>query len=203
MVWWPSKVRRGVALAASALALLAMHGVASAHDDPIVTVRVMCNGFNVLDIDAVLGEISDTANLSVDRPVHGVSEIEAWVKEQMDHDLRIEIMDIGSPQRLPDGYTLTWTARFSRADWRQAGIGSREVTNAITIHNGRITDWNASFASPGGEAPQTQPSSPAIDQPSVNSGIPELLGVPVTLLLVILVLTLAGVWMSRRWMRRA
>src|ERR1700738_3065626 len=69
--------------------LLASSGVALAHDDPIVTVRVLCNGFNVLDMDAVLGEIStNSATLSVDRPVTGASEIEAWVREQMDHDLR-------------------------------------------------------------------------------------------------------------------
>src|SRR6266851_2245883 len=113
----------------SLLAALGLSGVALAHDDPIVTVRILCNGFNVLDMDAVLGEISGSATLSVDRPVHGANEIEAWVKEQMDHDLRIEIVDIGTPQRLPDGYTLSWTARFSREDWRRDGITARDVSN--------------------------------------------------------------------------
>ncbi len=183
------------------LALLVLPSTALAHDDPIVTVRVLCNGFNVLDMDAVLGEISDTATLSVDRPVHGTNEIEAWVREQMDHDLRIEIVDIGSPQRLPDGYTLSWTARFSREDWRIAGITAREVTNAITIHNGRITDWNASLAPLAADAPASQAVPLAAPAPVGGSGVPELLGVPVTLLVAISVLALAGLWMTRRLVR--
>jgi len=183
------------------LAVLVLNGVAMAHDDPIVTVRILCNGFNVLDMDAVLGEISDTATLSVDRPVHGANEIEAWVKEQMDHDLRIEIVDIGSPQRLTDGYTLAWTARFSREDWRRAGISAREVTNAVTIHNGRITNWSASLASPAVAAAPLQEVAPAVPAPAVGSGPPEVRGVPVTRLLAIVVVGLAGVWMTRRFVR--
>ena len=101
--------------------------------------RILCNGFNVLDMDAVLGEISDSATLSVDRPISGGGEIQAWVREQMDHDLRIEIVDIGTPQRLTDGYTLAWTARFSREDWRRAGISAREVSNAVTIRGGKCS----------------------------------------------------------------
>ena len=61
----------------SLVTALVLNGVALAHDDPIVTVRILCNGFNVLDMDAVLGEISDSATLSVDRPVHGGTEIQA------------------------------------------------------------------------------------------------------------------------------
>ncbi|HEX8969247.1 MAG TPA: hypothetical protein VF937_15290, partial [Chloroflexota bacterium] len=71
-----------------AIAALSQPGQVSAHDDPVVTIRVLCNGFNVLDLDAVLGEISDSATLNVDRRVEGSSQIQAWVKEQMDDDLR-------------------------------------------------------------------------------------------------------------------
>src|SRR5690349_4135675 len=111
---------RNLLLALGFLAVSASLSVpAAAHDDPVVTVRILCNGFNVLDMDAVLGEISDSATITVDRSVQGRPEIEAWVKEQMDHDLRIEIVDIGIPEKLPDGYTLSWTARFSRQDWRK------------------------------------------------------------------------------------
>jgi hypothetical protein len=188
------------------MAVLVMTSVAQAHDDPIVTVRVLTNGFNVLDMDAVLGEISDTATLTVDRPVHGPNEIEAWVRDEMDHDLRIEIVDIGSPQRLADGYTLSWTARFSRADWRRSGIAAREVTNAITIHNGRITEWNASLAPLAAETPASQQIAPAVPQASVGtgsaaSGVPEVFGVPVTLVVAIVVLALGGVWITRRFVR--
>src|SRR5260370_39652258 len=136
---------------------LVVNGEALAHDDPIVTVRILCNGFNVLDMDAVLGELSDSATLSVDRPIRGASEIQAWVREQMDHDLRIEIVDIGTPQRLTDGYTLAWTARFSREDWRRAGVSSREVAHAVTIRNGRITNWTGATA----DAPASSPPAPA------------------------------------------
>jgi hypothetical protein len=186
------------------LGLLVPSGVALAHDDPIVTVRVLCNGFNVLDMDAVLGEIStSSATLSVDRPVSGATEIEAWVREQMDHDLRIEIVDIGTPQRLADGYTVTWTARFSREDWRRAGVQNREVTSAITIHNGRITEWNASLDAGTAAARPAQVPPPAVTQPSPANGPPELFGLPVTLLMAIVVLAGAGVWMARRLVHRA
>jgi hypothetical protein len=187
----------------SLVTALVLNGVALAHDDPIVTVRILCNGFNVLDMDAVLGELSDSATLSVDRPVRGGTEIQAWVREQMDHDLRIEIVDIGTPQRLTDGYTLAWTARFSREDWRRAGISAREVTNAVTIRNGRITNWTASTA----DAPAPSAPSPALSAaPNVanaprSDGAPEVLGVPLTLVLAIVVLAFAGVLLTRRLVR--
>jgi hypothetical protein len=185
------------------LIALVVNGEALAHDDPIVTVRILCNGFNVLDMDAVLGELSDSASLSVDRPIRGASEIQAWVREQMDHDLRIEIVDIGTPQRLTDGYTLAWTARFSREDWRRAGVSSREVSNAVTIRNGRITNWTASTA----DAPASSAPAPALAAaPNVsaapNSGaVPELFGVPATLLLAVVVVVGAGVLLTRRFVR--
>ena len=187
----------------SLVSALVLDGVALAHDDPIVTVRILCNGFNVLDMDAVLGEISDSATLSVDRPVYGGTEIQAWVREQMDHDLRIEIVDIGTPQRLTDGYTLAWTARFSRDDWRRAGISAREVANAVTIRNGRITNWTASTAD--APAPSAQPpalaAAPNVSAAPQGNGVPEFFGVPLTLLLAIVVVALGGVLLTRRLVR--
>jgi len=187
----------------SLVSALVLDGVALAHDDPIVTVRILCNGFNVLDMDAVLGEISDSATLSVDRPVQGGTEIQAWVREQMDHDLRIEIVDIGTPQRLTDGYTLAWTARFSRDDWRRAGISAREVANAVTIRNGRITNWTASTAD--APAPSAQPpalaAAPNVSAAPQGNGVPEFFGVPLTLLLAIVVVALGGVLLTRRLVR--
>jgi hypothetical protein len=153
----------------------------SAHDDPVVTVRVMCNGFNVLDMDAVLGEISDSATLSVDRPVHGDGQIEQWVKEQMDKDLRIEIQDIGTPDKLDDGYTLAWTARFSREDWRTAGIDSRQVSSRVVIRNGRITEWTAQMDGDPGDCTLLGSLAATTVQPRAN-GMPEVFGVPISLL---------------------
>lgn len=175
---------RGLVLLAL-LAALALPGKAAAHDDPIVTVRVMCNGFNVLDMDAVLGEISDSATLTVDRTVHGSDQIHAWVKEQMDNDLRIEIVDMGAPRPLPDGYVLSYTARFMRQDWRKAGVAVRQVSNTVVIHSGRIIEWNASFdagvPTPAAGAPSAA-VSPVMSDGGLSGAIPELFGIPVTLL---------------------
>lgn len=160
---------------------------AMAHDDPVVTVRVMCDGFNMLDMDAVLGEISDSATLSVDRQVQGLDQIEAWVKEQMDGDLRIEIIDMGTPKQLSDGYTLTWIGRFSREDWRRAGIESRDVSNRVVIHNGRITEWTANIGGgPAGEGPTIAPAAIAVTDPSGLNGVPLLFGIPVSLIVAVL-----------------
>ena len=175
---------------------------AAAHDDPIVTVRVMCNGFNVLDMDAVLGEISDSATVHVDRTVQGGAQIHAWVKEQMDQDLRIEIVDIGTPQKLPDGYTLNWTARLSRQDWRAADLGTRQASNTVVIHNGRITEWTATL-----ESGTTAPSSVAAAQPvseaaPSSGGMPEMFGIPLTLLLAVFVAVGGASFILRGALRR-
>jgi hypothetical protein len=176
---------------------------AAAHDDPVVTVRVLCNGFNVLDMDAVLGEISDSATLSVDRTVQGSAQIEAWVKEQMDDDLRIEIVDIGTPQRLPDGYTLNWTARLSRQDWRRAGLDSRQTSNTVVIHNGRITNWTAALDDGSGASQSTTGSAVTAVTPSPTGGaIPDFLGIPVTLFLGALVAIVGAALMVRGAQRR-
>jgi hypothetical protein len=161
---------------------LSVPAPAAAHDDPIVTVRILCNGFNVLDMDAVLGEISDSASISVDRAVQGRPEIEAWVREQMDHDLRIEIVDIGIPEKLPDGYTLSWTARFSRQDWRKAGMTAREAKNTVVIHNGRITQWSGLLATGSAVDAGAPVANPLPSAGVQNSGVPELFGIPLTLL---------------------
>jgi hypothetical protein len=157
----------------------------AAHDDPIVTVRILCNGFNVLDMDAVLGEISDSATITIDQRVNGRREIEAWVREQMDHDLRIEITDIGTPQKLQDGYTLSWTARFTRQDWRKAGVPERQATNSVEIRNGRITTWNGRLATANpadGGVTAAPAANPLPTGSTQTSGVPEVFGIPVTLL---------------------
>lgn len=190
---------RWVGVAVILLTLLPSRALA--HDDPIVTVRVMCNGFNVLDMDAVLGEISDSATLKVDRTVQGSAQIQAWVREQMDADLRIEIVDIGTPRKLPDGYTLSWTGRFSRHDWRQAGMESRQATNMVVIHNGRITDWTATLdaditAADAGSSTSVVPTS------QTSGGFPELFGVPVTLLLAAILAIAGGGFLVRNLVHR-
>ena len=169
--------------AALTLVVVALPVPVAAHDDPIVTVRVLCDGFNTLNQDQVLGEISaDSIKINVDRTVQGGALVQAWVKEQMDLDLRIEIVDVGTPQRLPDGYTLTWTARFSRQDWRRAGTAARLFSNSVVIHNGRITEWIASPDSAASAAGTVRPVAVAISQPvSSGGGIPELAGIPLTL----------------------
>jgi hypothetical protein len=185
------------------LALVSFPRSAAAHDDPVVTVRVMCDGFNVLDMDQVLGEISDSATIHFDRTVQGAGQVQAWVKQQMDDDLRIEIVDIGTPHRLPDGYTLSWTARFSRRDWRKAGIDTRQATNEVVIHNGRITEWTAALdsgsgAQTGGAAPVGVP----ISSTRTTDAFPEVFGIPVTLILAVALAIGGGSFVARSALRR-
>lgn len=178
-------------LLGSLLAVVCLPSNAAAHDDPIVTVRVMCDGFNRLDMDAVLGELSDAATVKLVGGVRGSTQIEDWVQQQMDQDLRIEILDIGTPQKLSDGYALTWTGRFSRQDWRQAGMSSRVVSNTVVIHNSRITEWTA-------EATDAAPPTPAVAPAAIQSSndpvdsMPELFGIPISLVLAAAV-AIAGV----------
>ncbi len=173
---------------------------AAAHDDPIVTVRVMCNGFNVLDMDAVLGEISDSATLRVDRTVQGGAQIQAWVREQMDNDLRIEIVDIGTPQKLVDGYTLTWTARLSRQDWRKAGMAARQAANTVVIHNGRITEWTAALDAGSSASGVAAPSAAVNVRPTDT--LPEVFGIPITLVAALFVAVGGASFVLRGALRR-
>lgn len=157
-------------------------GTVAAHDDPVVTVRVLCDGFNTLNQDQVLGELSaDAVTITLDRRVQGSPQVQAWIKEQMDLDLRIEIVDIGAPQRLSDGYTLAWTARLSRQDWRRAGTPARQYSNTVVIHNGRITDWTGAPVSTTSGASAAAPAIAVPSQPVANSAIPELAGIPISL----------------------
>jgi hypothetical protein len=187
-----------------ALIVSLVPSIALAHDDPVVTVRVMCDGFNVLDIDQVLGEISDSATIQFDRTVQGTNDLHAWVKQQMDDDLRIEILEIGTPQQLPDGYTLTWTARFSRQDWRKAGIASRKASSLVVIHNGRITQWTAALDTgvPISDAAGLPVSITSSVPNSPGSMIPEVFGIPVTLLLAAAVALGGGSFLARSVLRR-
>jgi hypothetical protein len=179
----------------------APRGVA-AHDDPVVTVRVMCDGFNVLDPDQVMGEISDSATIHVDGTIQGFQgglQIQAWVKQQMDRDLRIEILDVGTPKRLSDGYTLDWTGRFSRQDWRAAGWPARQVFNSVVIHNGRITEWTATLDS---TAAPPSASAVADDATAPDGGIPQFFGIPATLWLAAGVAITGAVLVVRAGSRR-
>lgn len=190
---------RWLALFVVALALAPQ--MAEAHDDPIVTVRVLCNGFNVLDMDAVLGELSDTARIRFDSNVRG-GEIQGWVREQMDKDLRIEITDTGTPQKLSDGYTLTWAARMTRQDWRVSGLASRHTSNTVVIHNGRITEWTANFDSESSQSDgAAAPASVGIATPT-STGFPEVFGIPITLLLAGLVAVGGASFVVRTALRR-
>jgi hypothetical protein len=162
---------------------------------------VLCDGFNVLDINQVLGEISDSATLKVDRTVQGSQQIQAWVKEQMDDDLRIQIVDIGTPQRLPDGYTLNWTGRFSRQDWRQSGIAARQASNTVVIRNGRITEWTAALDSGASGTGETSTIS-IQDTSQPTNAIPEFLGIPITLLLAAGVAAAGATFLLRGALRR-
>jgi hypothetical protein len=129
-----------------ALLLALLPGSAAAHDDPVLTVRVLCDGITNGQIDQAMGELDDNASILVDRPVRGREQIIAWIQQQLVLNLRIEVVDV-QPQQVGDGYEVTWTTRMYREDWRKAGVPVRQTTEHATIHNGRITQWTSSLAS--------------------------------------------------------
>jgi hypothetical protein len=62
---------------------------------------------------------------------------------------------------------------------------ARMATNKVVIHNGRITEWTGSLAS------AAAPAAPAVALPvspatNPTTQVPELLGIPLTLLLAVL-----------------
>jgi len=167
-------------------------GSALAHDDPILTVRIMCSGLTDGQVDTAMGEIDDNATVLVDRPLVGRDQIKAWMVEQLAQNLRIEVVDV-KPTQVAEGYAVTWTTRMFREDWRRAGVAMRQTTEQATIHNGRITRWTSSLATelaPGvalpvnASAPRAAPSA----GPLVG-GVP-LSEIPVTLLGLVAVLVL-------------
>jgi hypothetical protein len=206
-------VTAGLSCRAGAVLLLALLGVlaapsgALAHDDPILTVRVLCSGLTDGQVDIAMGEIDDNATVLVDRPLVGRQQIQAWMVEQLAQNLRIEVVDIQTTQ-VPDGYAVTWTTHMFREDWRKAGVAMRPTTEQATIHNGRITRWTSSLATelaPGVALPAVNtadvPESPASAGPIV-AGVP-LSDIPVTLLGLAAVLVLAGCGLALQLFKRA
>ncbi|MDQ6672809.1 MAG: hypothetical protein M3069_19040 [Chloroflexota bacterium] len=186
------------------MSVLATHDAALAHDDPILTVRILCSSLTDGQIDAAMGEVDDNAVVLVDRPLVGRGQIQAWMVEQMAQNLRIEVVDV-RPTPSAGGYAVTWTTRMFREDWRKAGIAMRQTTEQATIHNGRITQWTSSLANelaPGVAVP-TQAVAPAM-QPSnglLVGGVP-LSEIPITLLGLVGLLALVGCGLGYRAVRR-
>jgi len=192
---------RGYRAAAGLLLVLlgafAMPGAALAHDDPILTVRVLCAGLTDGQVDAAMGEIDDNATVLVDRPLTGREQIQAWMVEQLAQNLRIEVVDIQTTQ-LADGYAVTWTTHMFREDWRKAGIAMRPTTEHATIRNGRITRWTSSLATdlaPGVTLPAVNDADvggqPLASAGPLVGGVP-IAEVPVTLWALAAILVLLG-----------
>lgn len=176
---------RAVSMLVACLLRLAAPGVALAHDDPIVTIRILSAGITDGDVNAALGEVDENATILVDRPVVGRAQVQQWMEEQLRKNLRIDIVDI-QPTQTSDGYAVTWTTRMYRQDWRLAGVPVRRTTEQSTIHNGRVTRWTSSLASElGAEASAapptaaTAPSEPAAP-PSGPPARIEIGGVPLS-----------------------
>jgi hypothetical protein len=198
---------------AGAILILALLGVAATpsaalgHDDPILTVRVLCSGLTDGQVDIAMGEIDDNASVLVDRPLQGRDQIHAWMVEQLAQNLRIEVVDV-QPTQVPDGYAVTWTTRMFREDWRKAGVAMRQTTEHATIHNGRITRWTSSLATelaPGVALPLANNDSVAVSAPSSGplvGGVP-LSEIPVSLLGLAAILVLVGCGLAVRLIQRA
>jgi len=179
-------VTAGLSILCSALVLVLL-GVAAtpssvlAHDDPILTVRVLCSGLTDGQVDIAMGEIDDNAYVLVDRPLVGRQQIEAWMVEQLALNLRIEVVDV-QPTQVPDGYAVTWTTHMFREDWRKAGVAMRQTTEQATIRNGRITRWTSSLATelaPGVVLPAAA-NDAALAEPAPSSAGPLVGGVPLS-----------------------
>jgi hypothetical protein len=187
------------------LGALASPSAARAHDDPILTVRVLCAGLTDGQVDTAMGEIDDNATVLVDRPLVGRQQIQAWMVQQLALNLRIEVVDV-RPTPVADGYSVTWTTRMFREDWRQAGVAMRQTTEQATIRNGRITRWTSSLATelaPGVTLPAN--ASVPLSEPSggpLVGGVP-LSEIPVTLLALVGLLALAGLWLVVQVAQRA
>jgi len=176
------------------LGMFAMPSGVSAHDDPILTVRVLCSGLTDGQVDTAMGEIDDNATVLVDRPLVGRQQIQAWMVEQLAENLRIEVVDV-QPTPVADGYAVTWTTRMFREDWRKAGVAMRETTEQATIHNGKITRWTSSLATslaPGVVLPAVNEPAPQPDAGGPQVGGVPLSDIPVSLLAVAALLVLLG-----------
>jgi hypothetical protein len=180
---------------------------ALAHDDPILTVRILCSGLTDGQVDIAMGEIDDNATVVVDRQLQGRQQIQAWMVEQLTQNLRIEVVDI-HPTPVPDGYAVTWTTRMFREDWRKAGVAMRQTTEQAMIHNGRITRWTSSLATelaPGVVVPPANTAGAAVAAPSagpVVGGVP-LSEIPIGLLALAAILLLLSGWVVVRLTHRA
>jgi hypothetical protein len=187
------------------LGALTTPGSALAHDDPILTVRILCSGLTDGQVDTAMGEIDYNATVLVDRPLVGREQIRAWMVEQLALNLRIEVVDV-RPTPVADGYAVTWTTRMFREDWRKAGVAMRQTTEQASIRNGRITRWTSSLATelaPGVALPAnvTAPASPPTAGPLVG-GVP-LSEIPLGLLALVAVLVLAVAGLVFQTVRRA
>jgi hypothetical protein len=200
---------------------------ALAHDDPVLTVRVLSQGITDGQIDTAMGELDDNATIDVDTPVSGRQQIIAWIQQQLTLNLRIEVIDI-TPTQTADGYDVTWTTHMYREDWRKAGVPMRQTTEHASIHNGRVTQWTSSLATQlasGGAAANARQASNApaatggragvpsaagganvASRPTVASG-PRVAGVPLSdipigLVALVLLVVAVGAWLSLSTLRR-
>jgi hypothetical protein len=133
---------------------------AEAHDDPILTAKILCSALTAQDHQAVFGELDDSASIQFDRPVRGRQQAQAWVDEQFAHNLHCQVDEIQTVERSSAANTITWTATFSRDDW---GGANRTLTERLVIVNARITEWtstqgDATAAAPAGAQTASQSS---------------------------------------------
>lgn len=188
-----------------ALALLPRS--AAAHDDPVLTVRVLSQGLTDGQIDTAMGEVDDNATINVDQQVSGRAQIIKWMQRQLQLNLRIEVIDV-RPTQTADGYDVTWTTHMYREDWRKAGVPMRQTTEHATIHNGRITQWTSSLSGAQAQAPSNAAQSavasaqaaPAADGPKL-AGVP-LSQVPIGLVLIAALTCAATAWFGLTALRR-
>jgi hypothetical protein len=78
--------------------------------------------------------LSDSTTLLGMDTANGQKEVQAWVQDQIDHNVVIEV----GPLHV-NGGRVTWTARVSRTDWTRDGIGFKYVDEEAAVTAGQIT----------------------------------------------------------------
>ena len=130
-------------IAGSALPASAQSGGAPAPDSVVAAFEAALDAH---DATRASQQLADSATLLGMDSATGRQQVEQWIKDQIDHGVMIEI----GPLHV-NGSRVTWTARVSRSDWRQAGVSFRYVDEEAAVSGKQITVIGAHVR------PQNQP----------------------------------------------
>jgi hypothetical protein len=131
---------------ATALPAVAQTADPSPAEGPVVAFEAAVDGH---DAARAVAALSDTAVLLGADSATGREQIKAWVEDQIDHGI---VLEVGQLQ--VNGSRVTWTARVSRSDWVVDGEGVRYFDQEAAVSGGKITVLGTHFRPGGSPAPQ-------------------------------------------------